>query len=582
MKTQDVIMSAYSNYHFTDTVRRHEPTKFHFADLDSWVSAADGTAEYYLRFDLAKEIFNCHINRFRSFTLNGGNLTSLPKALVSLYHLEELQIFNIPITVLPAEIRHLRNLKKLHLSGLDIDSLPPEIALCSNLIELKLINSSVKIIPAEIGKLQNLEVLSLEGNQSLSYLPEQIGQLRNLRLLDLTNCNLAYLPKTLFFLKRLEKLILTDCPLSTNALNNLWADIEENDFHQCAITYNQRSKCRNDASNMSLNELFEEVQFLACKKRKKKFSNLCNHQGTQNLSIFLKKILSLEEFQHQALTEKVIEYLVRAETVPSYRERFFACLEGLSFEEREENILLRFLRLAVEKKLDMANLYDFKELYKLLQAGWTMDLVIDIARAKVNTLTACDPVQVYLSYLSQFNQWHDLTLDNTVLQSYKTTEIEPLEAHIASQQIEGELANLTKQSEFLACHDLWKKALMSNSPSEYARLNREGLARWTKDIIAPFARAASQWKERDSLEQWRCGARGKEYSRRFVAERLMRDCWEKELPELNLRGLGLTSLPEGLGNFQHLRVLDLRGNNLPQLPNEIYQLNLGEKLLLDT
>lgn len=111
------------------------------------------------------------------------------------------------ITIIPPQIRLLRNLEGLNLWGNRINKLPDELAELSKLKNLNLFHNLLDEFPITLCKLQNLEVLNLMDN-NLKKLPSEIGNLKSIQNLNLHGNRLSKLPKELSELKKLERLSL--------------------------------------------------------------------------------------------------------------------------------------------------------------------------------------------------------------------------------------------------------------------------------------------------------------------------------------------------------------------------------------
>ena len=101
---------------------------------------------------------------------SGQNLTEMPKDILSMTQVQELNLSNNRLTgALPAEIRHLQNLVILNISDNNMTGLPAEIGQLSKLQILNASNNQLTGIPHELGNLQNLELLDLSGNDISEY-----------------------------------------------------------------------------------------------------------------------------------------------------------------------------------------------------------------------------------------------------------------------------------------------------------------------------------------------------------------------------------------------------------------------------
>ena len=140
-----------------------------------WLDEYDRVINYKF-WDLFKNInIMCKIikNRFTYFV-------KLPKEIINLVNLEELDICHNKIEEIQDEIFELVNLKKIFLGCNEIKKIPTEIKKLINLKVLGLNSNLIEEIPREIGNLIELEVLWLDRNQ-IKKIPEEIANLTNLR-----------------------------------------------------------------------------------------------------------------------------------------------------------------------------------------------------------------------------------------------------------------------------------------------------------------------------------------------------------------------------------------------------------------
>ncbi|KIC76470.1 hypothetical protein DB41_GB00050 [Neochlamydia sp. TUME1] len=125
-----------------------------------------------------------------------------------------LNLTEIGLTFLPAEIGQLSQLEVLHLNDSQLSSLPAEIGQLSLLQYLYLNNNPLTSLPAEIGQLSQLQYLFIQKNQ-LTTLPAEIGQLSQLQRLSLSNNRLTTLPAELEQLPEHLDINLKENPLES-------------------------------------------------------------------------------------------------------------------------------------------------------------------------------------------------------------------------------------------------------------------------------------------------------------------------------------------------------------------------------
>ncbi|MBW7990494.1 MAG: GTP-binding protein [Planctomycetes bacterium] len=126
----------------------------------------------------------------------------------------ELDLSDMGIESLPAEIGQLTNLKVLDLYHNQLTSIAEEIGQLINLTGLDLSQNQLTSVPKELGQLTNLTRLYLGENQ-LTSVPEELWQLTNLTRLDLDGNDLASVPKELVQLTNLTNLGLEGNPLES-------------------------------------------------------------------------------------------------------------------------------------------------------------------------------------------------------------------------------------------------------------------------------------------------------------------------------------------------------------------------------
>ncbi|CAI5467997.1 unnamed protein product [Closterium sp. Yama58-4] len=155
------------------------------------------------------------LQRLKRFTMiNCLTISSLPRDLIRLPSLTDLDLSLPELSELPAEIGQISKLQTLALTDVkNVTSLPDSISLATSLQKLSL-NGLVNLtsLPEEFGQLAALETLHLDALPQLTHLPESFGNLTNLRYLRFMVCyQLQQLPESLSALVSLEHLILLDC-----------------------------------------------------------------------------------------------------------------------------------------------------------------------------------------------------------------------------------------------------------------------------------------------------------------------------------------------------------------------------------
>lgn len=118
----------------------------------------------------------------------------------------DLNLSNLQLTALPAQISFVRDVQYLILSNNRLKSLPPELKSLIKIKYLCLNHNLFQSIPSELCRVFTLEVLTFDKNQ-ISDLAE-IHRLGQLRILSLNDNNLEELPDEIFAIASLEQLNL--------------------------------------------------------------------------------------------------------------------------------------------------------------------------------------------------------------------------------------------------------------------------------------------------------------------------------------------------------------------------------------
>jgi len=131
-----------------------------------------------------------------------------------------LDLRDLDLQAVPAEIGKLNNLEDLDLSSNSITSLPEEVGELKNLIQLSLNNNQFTTIPDVVYKLERLRGLYLSNNK-ISQFNSQITQLTNLKWLYLNDNLINQLPiEATFFFEGLIKHSVENNPIKGSAQNS--------------------------------------------------------------------------------------------------------------------------------------------------------------------------------------------------------------------------------------------------------------------------------------------------------------------------------------------------------------------------
>ena len=122
--------------------------------------------------------------------INASCLSSIPKSIGQLEHLERIVIDSSSLAKLPNSFGKLRNLHSLDLNRCKkLERLPDSFGSLTNLHSLDLGRcEKLERLPDSFGSLTSLHSLDLLGCEKLERLPDSFGSLTNLHSLDLSRC----------------------------------------------------------------------------------------------------------------------------------------------------------------------------------------------------------------------------------------------------------------------------------------------------------------------------------------------------------------------------------------------------------
>lgn len=165
---------------------------------------------------------------YKSARFSNAGLTDFPEQIFLFPNLEELDISQNAIAVLPARLSELKNLKELHVNKNRLTSLGIEITSCSKLEVLQIQENQLESISKEIGKISSLRELTIGGIARNCTIPIELWNLTNLVKLKLINVNLTEIPAAVAGLKQLDELCLT---------NNSITEVPEELYSLKNVTY---------------------------------------------------------------------------------------------------------------------------------------------------------------------------------------------------------------------------------------------------------------------------------------------------------------------------------------------------------
>ncbi|XP_068423093.1 malignant fibrous histiocytoma-amplified sequence 1 homolog [Clinocottus analis] len=151
--------------------------------------------------------------RLVELDMSHNGLRGLPDSVGQLTALKKLCVSHNKIQTLPAQIGALGSLEELDLSFNDLHDLPGSFSALARLRTLDVDHNKLNRFPPEILALGELEELDCSGNK-FQALPADIMKLRSIKILWLSSLHMSTLPDSFCLLCQLESLMLDGNQLS--------------------------------------------------------------------------------------------------------------------------------------------------------------------------------------------------------------------------------------------------------------------------------------------------------------------------------------------------------------------------------
>lgn len=200
--------------------------------------------------------------------LIGLNRKSFDRQILKLQSLRILNLSNNQISSLPKELGTLQHLQELILSQNRLDRALKwlwldQVAIRSNLKLLDISNNLLQKLPHEIGKLDSLVNLKASQNM-LSYLPQNLGKLHNLKYLDISKNNLHCIPGSMRNLHLISLDVSSNLFLPTDSYSICTINVPS--LTEYAAKSFLKTRCWYDASIIpfTLVKYLDEAKYCVC------------------------------------------------------------------------------------------------------------------------------------------------------------------------------------------------------------------------------------------------------------------------------------------------------------------------------
>lgn len=475
-----------------------------------------------------------------------------------------LDLSNNQLEEVPEAIAQLKYLQYLDLSNNQLQTLPSSLADLPNLSILLVSNNQLQLLPANIGQLKQLQVLVLKGNQ-LQHLPNSIGEARALQHLDLAFNPLKELPASLSQLSKLTKLDCTAHQFST--------------FPEVLLALPQLESIFQLDGARLLNHQLQDLRY---------FFKVLRWMARKKLALPIRKA-GLEVFFGQATPAVTSLYPLLACSYHRFSQRLRQYLleqQGASTAAIEELAILGQLAWVEESLLEQ---------FPRAISKKTTHLVLgqSLSQQQINQL------HEGLCFLSERQFWEQIA------PQHKETWIEEQTASLTALLRSEEDSNIALASEILQNHQL-DTTLLTDLLLAYTNIStgNRALRQRVQQLFyraipnfehlhlpnAQFQFYSPHKSERSILEGLKNFThQSKHWDGIYLAQYLFEEYgagyiylleyapkkWQQDWLQgfikdhtLCLSPLSkLSQLPDNIGHFEHIKILDLRGCSFRSFPN---------------
>uniref|UniRef100_A0A2A4K533 Disease resistance R13L4/SHOC-2-like LRR domain-containing protein n=1 Tax=Heliothis virescens TaxID=7102 RepID=A0A2A4K533_HELVI len=486
--------------------------------------------------------------------------------------LKTLDLSSNVIKVIPGNVKFLQHLINLKLHDNAISSLPPEFGELKSLMNLSLSHNRLVTLPKEFYKLTELRCLSISHNE-LSKIEADFGDLVMLNFLDLSHNKLTMLPPGMGYLVRLVEL-----NLSHNELQELPPDIVNlRDLKKLNISNNSLKKLpplgelrKMEILDANHNDIEELPDFYGCNALKElymannfikiitdEFCDQMQHLSVLNirdnkLEVLPENISLLQKLKRLDLTNNNLNKLPRNLGLLSQLQSINMEGNKLSFVRQDvirggTERVMKFLRDRITEEVvgetrftpdEWPDKYTLKKSQALMVPGRELTQVPD------HVFTSAAEAEVHVVDFSK-NKLNAIpagivhvsdTLTSLVLSSNNL------------KSVPGEI-NRCRHLQFL---DLGKNLLMELPPELGDLKNLRELV-ISNNKFTKIPRCVYELENLEIL----LAAENKIDEINVSSDALAK---LKKLAVLDLTNNSILTVPPELGNFTHLRSLELMGN----------------------
>ena len=417
-----------------------------------------------------------NLTALRFLSIGANHLTALPESIGNLINLTGLYASYNRLIVLPESIGNLAILNEIIVSDNQLTVLPESIGNLRALNHLLVYSNRLTTLPESIRNLTELTVLSVSYNR-LIRLPQSIGNLIDLMELRITgNSTLTSIPNEILQLPFDCTVDLSGCGLSQTVLTNLHAAVTAPGYYGPGIQYSILEP-RRQGLVRALPALFHGLSKITGRTLLLPTIQSSSDQG-RLLRMWLGRLSDLADYKSggekkRGIANNVQDYLQKANDDPLFREVFYVIIQDAT-ETCGDRVALSLVHLGIAHDLSKIEVRDMKKLANFLIRGvFVMGLLEDAARAKVESLSFVDEIEVYLGYPVMLKERLQLPINISQMLYAMCSNITEQDLTAATSFVNAQIGNEETVCKFLVKQNKWKEALLQNYPKEMKNLKAQ-------------------------------------------------------------------------------------------------------------